>query len=210
KNVDARERIKARLERAVAEGVLSEARGRVDRVNFGPPVGFPVQFRVIRPDTKKVRDIAYRVREVTRSSPSVVDPHLEWNEQAPYVKLIVDQDRLRALGMTPQDISQSLGLLISGAPITTVRSGIEKIEVIARAIQGERLDLAHIGDLSLYSRDGVIVPLSQIAKIEYAHEEPILRRINRETVITVLADVVDGVQPPDVTKSIWPRLQSLR
>jgi multidrug efflux pump subunit AcrB len=153
KNVDARERVKARLEWAVAEGVLSEARVRVDRFNFGPPVGFPVQFRVIGPDAKKVRDIAYRVREVTRSSPSVVDPHLDWNEQAPYVRLIVDQDRVRALGMAPQDISQSLGLLISGAPITTVRSGIEKIEVIARATPGERLDLAHIGELSLYSRD---------------------------------------------------------
>ena len=210
KNVEARERVKSRLEKAVANGLLSEARVRVDRFNFGPPVGFPVQFRVIGPDTRKVRDIAYRVREAMRASPHAVDPHLDWNEQAPYLKLTVDQDRVRAFGLTPQDISQSLGLLISGAPVTTVRSGIEKIEVIARAVPGERVDLAHIGDLSVYSRDGVIVPLAQIARIDYAHEEPILRRINRDTVITVRADVVDGVQPPDVTHAIWPRLQSLR
>src|SRR4029077_901901 len=210
KDVGAPERIKARIEKAVAEGALSEARVRVDRFNFGPPVGFPVQFRVIGPDTKKVRDIAYRVRDVMRANNQVVDPHLDWNEQSPYLKLVVDQDRVRALGMTPQDISKSLSMLISGAKITTVRDGIEKVEVVARAVPSERLDLAHIGDLSLYSQNGVAVPLSQIAKVEYAHEEPILWRINRDMAITVRADVVDGVQPPDVTNAIWPKLKSLR
>src|SRR6185312_8455062 len=121
KDVEARERIKARLEKAVAGGALSEARVRVDRFNFGPPVGFPVQFRVIGPDTRKVRDIAYQVREVMRADDKVIDPHLDWNEQAPYLKLVVDQDRVRAMGLTPQDIAQSLSMLISGAPITTVR-----------------------------------------------------------------------------------------
>ncbi|HET9718343.1 MAG TPA: efflux RND transporter permease subunit [Pseudolabrys sp.] len=210
KDVEARERIKARLEKAVADGALSEARVRVDRFNFGPPVGFPVQFRVIGPDTRKVRDIAYRVREVMRSNPQVIDPHLDWNERSPYLRLVVDQDRVRALGMTPQEISKSLSMLLSGVPITTVRDGVEKIEVVARAIPSERLDLAHIGDLSLFSRNGVAVPLSQIARVEYSHEEPILWRINRDTAITVRADVVDGVQPPDITNAIWPKLQTIR
>ena len=210
KDVEARERIKARLEQAVADGALSEARVRVDRFNFGPPVGFPVQFRVIGPDTKKVRDIAYQVREVMRANDQVIDPHLDWNEQAPYLKLVVDQDRVRAMGLTPQDISQSLSMLISGLPITTVRDGIEKVAVVARAVPAERLDLAHIGDLSLYSRNGVAVPLSQIAHIEYTHEEPIMWRLNRDMAITVRSDVVDGVQPPDVTNAIWPKLQSIR
>jgi multidrug efflux pump subunit AcrB len=210
KDVDARERIKARIEKAVAEGALSEARVRVDRFNFGPPVGFPVQFRVIGPDTKKVRDIAYRVRDVMRANNQVVDPHLDWNEQSPYLKLVVDQDRVRALGMTPQDISKSLSMLISGVPITTVRDGVEKVEVVARAMPSERLDLAHIGDLSIYSKNGVAVPLSQIAKVEYSHEEPILWRINRDMAITVRADVVDGVQPPDATNAIWPKLKPIR
>jgi multidrug efflux pump len=210
KDVDARERIKARLERAVADGALSEARVRVDRFNFGPPVGFPVQFRVIGPDAKKVRDIAYRVRDVMRTNNQVIDPHLDWNEQSPYLKLVVDQDRVRALGMTPQDISKSLSMLLSGVPVTTVRDGIEKVEVVARAVPAERLDLAHIGDLSLYARNGVAVPLSQIAKVEYSHEEPILWRINRDMAITVRADVVDGVQPPDVTNAVWPELKSIR
>ncbi|MGB8068019.1 MAG: efflux RND transporter permease subunit, partial [Pseudolabrys sp.] len=210
KDVEARERIKARIEKAVADGALSEARVRVDRFNFGPPVGFPVQFRVIGPDTKKVRDIAYEVREVMRSNNQVIDPHLDWNEQTPSLKLVVDQDRVRALGMTPQDISKSLSMLLTGVPITTVRDGIEKVEVVARAVPGERLDLAHIGDLSLYSRNSIVVPLTQIAKVEYTHEEPILWRINRDMAMTVRADVVDGVQPPDVTNAIWPMLKPIR
>jgi multidrug efflux pump subunit AcrB len=210
KDVEARERIKARLEHAVADGALSEARVRVDRFNFGPPVGFPVQFRVIGPDTQKVRDIAYRVRDVMRANSQVIDPHLDWNEQAPFLKLVVDQDRVRALGMTPQDISASLSMLISGVPVTTVRDGIEKVAVVARAVPGERLDLARIADLAVYSRNGVAVPLSQIAQVEFSHEEPILWRINRDMAMTVRADVIDGVQPPDVTNAIWPKLQSIR
>jgi multidrug efflux pump len=150
------------------------------------------------------------VREVMRANDQVIDPHLDWNEQAPYLKLVVDQDRVRAMGLTPQDIAQSLSMLISGVPITTVRDGIEKVAVVARAVPGERLDLAHIDDLSLYSRNGVAVPLSQIAHVEYGHEEPILWRINRDMSITVRGDVVDGAQPPDVTNAIWPKLQSIR
>src|ERR1700722_14736196 len=210
KNVKARERIKARIEKAVGEGALTEARGRVGRFNFGPPVGFPVQFRVIGPDTRKVRDIAYQVRDVVKQNENIKDPQLDWNEQSPYLKLVVDQDRARALGLTPQDVSQALAMLISGAPVTTVRDGIEKVEVVARAVPSERLDLGHVGDLTVTSRNGVAVPLLQIAKIEYSHEEPILWRRNRDMAITVRGDVADGVQAPDVTNQIWPKLQEIR
>src|SRR6266403_5432353 len=210
KDVEARERIKARIEKAVYEGALTEARVRVDRFNFGPPVGFPVQFRVIGPDPNTVRDIAYRVRDVVKQNPNVKDPQLDWNEQSPYLKLVVDQDRARALGLTPQDVSQALSMLISGAPVTTIRDGIEKVGVVARAVPSERLDLGHVGDLTIISRNGVAVPLTQIAKIEYAHEEPIMWRRNRDMAITVRGDVVDGVQAPDVTNQIWPKLQEIR
>ncbi|CAN7465773.1 efflux RND transporter permease subunit [Bradyrhizobium sp. LjRoot220] len=210
KDVEARERIKARLEKAVGNGDLSEARVRVDRFNFGPPVGFPVQFRVIGPDPTKVRDIAYQVRDVMRQNPNALEPQLDWNEQSPYLKLVVDQDRARALGLTPQDVSQALSMLISGAPVTTIRDGIEKVGVVARAVPSERLDLGRVGDLTVTSRNGVAVPLQQIAKIEYAHEEPILWRRNRDMAITVRTDVADGVQAPDVTNQIWPKLQQIR
>jgi len=210
KDVEARERIKSKIENAAASGTLSEARVRVDRFNFGPPVGFPVQFRVIGPDPKTVREIAYKVRDVVKENPNVKDPQLDWNEQSPYLKLVVDQDRARALGLTPQDVSQALSMLISGAPVTTIRDGIEKVGVVARAVPSERLDLARVGDLTITSRNGVAVPLQQIAKIEYSHEEPIIWRRNRDMAITVRGDVVDGVQAPDVTNQIWPKLQEIR
>jgi multidrug efflux pump len=210
KGVEARERIKAKIENAVADGTLSQARVRVDRFNFGPPVGFPVQFRVIGPDTQKVREIAYQVRDIMKQNPNVTEAQLDWNEQSPYLKLVVDQDRARALGLTPQDVSQSLAMLISGVQVTTIRDGIEKVGVIARAVPSERLDLAHVGDLTITSKNGVAVPLQQIAKIEYSHEEPILWRRNRDMAITVRSDVKDGVQAPDVTNQIWPQLKDIR
>ena len=151
KDVEARERIKAKIENAVADGALTEARVRVDRFNFGPPVGFPVQFRVIGPDANKVREIAYQVRDVMRQNKSVKDVQLDWNEQSPYLKLVVDQDRARAMGLTPQDVSQALSMLISGAQVTTMRDGIEKVGVVARAVPSERLDLGRVGDLTITS-----------------------------------------------------------
>jgi multidrug efflux pump subunit AcrB len=210
RDVEARERVKKRLETAVADGALSEARVRVDRFNFGPPVGFPVQFRVMGFDPMAVRDAAYKVREIMRADPAVRDPHLDWNERTPSVRLVLDQDRARAMGLTPQDISNSLQMLISGATVTTVRDGSEKIDVVARATKSERADLGHIGDLSVTTRTGASVPVSQIAKIVYEHEDAILWRRSRDMTITVRADVADGVQPPDVSSRIYPRLAELR
>src|ERR1700746_3512392 len=210
RDVEARERIKARIENAAANGALNEARVRVDRFNFGPPVGFPVDFRVIGPDTQKVREIAYQVRDVMRENSNVKDVQLDWNEQSPYLKLVVDQDRARALGLTPQDVSQALSMLISGAPVTTVRDGIEKVGVVARRVPSVTLRLAHVGDLTIPSKNGIAVPMQQIAKIEYSHEEPILWRRNRDMAITVRSDVKDGVQAPDVTNQIWPKLAEIR
>ena len=210
KDVAARERIKAKIERAVAGGVLSEARVRVDRFNFGPPVGFPVQFRVIGRDPATVREIAYKVREVMHHDPAIRDPQLDWNERLPSVRLVLDQDRARALGVTPQDVANALQMLVSGVTVTTVRDGIEKVDVVARAIPAERADLGHVGDLNVISKSGASVPVSQIAQITYEHEDAILWRRSRDTAITVRSDIVDKVQAPDVTTRIWPQLAAIR
>lgn len=210
RDVEARERLKTRLEASVAEGHLTQGRIRVDRFNFGPPVGFPVQFRVVGPDPLQVRDIAYKVRDVVRGNDKTVDVNLDWNEMSPSVRLVVDQERARALGLNVQDVAQTLQTLISGVTVTTLRDGTEKVGIVARAVASERLDLGHIGDLTIVSRGGIPVPVSQVARLEYTHEEPILWRRNRDMAITVRADVVDGVQPPDVTNAIWPALGSLR
>jgi len=210
KDLQARERLKKKLDDAVASGALSQARVRVDRFNFGPPVGFPVQFRVIGDDPEKVRDIAYQVRDVMRTDEAIVDPHLNWNEQSPSVKLVIDQDRARLLGLTPQDVAMRLKMLISGVAITTVRDGIDQVDVVARAVAAERGDLGRLGDMVIYSNGGLPIQVSQIARIEYQHEEPIFWRRNRDMTITVRADVKDGVQAPDVTTRLWPKLEEIR
>ena len=210
KDAQARERVKQRLENAIADGALSEARIRIDRFNFGPPVGFPVQFRVIGLDPAELRSIAYRVRDAMRLDPAVRDPHLDWNEKTPSVRLVLDQDRARAMGLTPQDLANTLQMLVSGVSVTTIRDGIDKVDVVARAVKDERADLGHIGDLAVTTRAGVAVPVSQVAKVVYEHEDAILWRRSRDTTIVVRSDVVDGVQPPDVSQRLWVRLADIR
>ena len=112
----------------------------------------------------------------------------------------MDQDRARALGLTPQDVAQNLQTLITGFTVTQYREGIENIAVVARAIPSERLELGKLPTLTIATRNGVPVPLSQIARLNYEYEEPILWRRNRDIVLTVRGDIVDGVQPPDVSK----------
>lgn len=210
KDVAARERIKARLEGAIREGALSAARVRVDRFNFGPPVGFPVQFRAVGNDPAEVRKIAYQVRETMLKNRKVIDPHLDWNELMPSIRLVVDQDRARSFGLDPSAIAQSLQTLISGVTVTTVRDGTEQVQVVARAVPGERLDPKKLGDFTLTARNGVPVPLSQVARIAYDYEEPILWRRSRDMSITIRADIIDGVQAPDVTMEIWNALKPVR
>jgi multidrug efflux pump len=210
KDLKGRERVKARLERALADGALPEARTRVDRFVFGPPVGYPVQFRVMGPDPLKVRDIAEQVRLVMAQNHKLVDPHLDWSEQVKSVRLEVNQDRARALGLTPQDVAQSLQTLLTGFTVTQYREGIESIDVVARAVPSERLDLDRLSELTIATRNGVAVPLSQIARLNYQYEEPILWRRNRDLVLTVRGDIIDGVQAPDVSNEVLPKLKPIQ
>jgi multidrug efflux pump subunit AcrB len=210
RDLDARERVKARLDKAIADGALPQARVRVDRFVFGPPVGFPVQFRVVGPDPLKVREIAEQVRAVMAQNAKVVDPHLNWTEQEKSIRLEVDQDRARALGLTPQDVSQTLQTLLSGYTVTQYREGIEHIDVVARAVPAERLELGRLPTLTVTTRNGVAVPLSQIARLHYEYEDPILWRRNRDLVITVRGDIVDNVQAPDVTNEVLPKLDAIK
>ncbi|HWM47760.1 MAG TPA: efflux RND transporter permease subunit [Xanthobacteraceae bacterium] len=209
KDLEARERVKARLDKAIADGALTEARARVDRFVFGPPVGFPVQFRVVGPDPMKVRDIAERVRKEMAANLKIVDAHLNWTEQVKSIRLEVDQDRARALGLTPLDVAQMMQTWLKGYTITQYREGIERIDVVARAVPSERLELGQLPTLTVTTRNGIAVPLSQIARLNYEFEEPILWRRNRDIVMTVRGDIVDNVQAPDVSNEIRPKLQPI-
>src|SRR5881397_158444 len=158
----------------------------------------------------KVRTIAEEVWRVMAANRKIIDPHLNWGEQVKSVRLEVDQDRARALGLTPQDVAQTLQTLLTGFTVTQYREGIEHVDVVARAVPAERLELDRLPSLTVATRNGVAVPLSQIARLNYEYEEPILWRRNRDMVLTVRGDVVDHVQAPDVSKAVEPRLQSIK
>ena len=161
---------------------------------------------MIGPDAQQVREIAWKVRDTMRRNSNVVEPHLDWNERSPAITLEVDQERARALGLTPEDMAATLQTLLTGTTVTTVRDGREQVDVVARAVPTERLALGRIEDLSILTRSGVPVPLAQVAKVGFGHEDPILWRRNRDMAITVRSDIVDGVQAPDVTAQILPAL----
>jgi multidrug efflux pump subunit AcrB len=145
-----------------------------------------------------------------RRNPQTVDVHLDWNEMSPSVRLVVDQERARALGLNVQDVAQTLQTLLSGIPVTNVREGIEKVGVVARAVAPERLDLGRIGDLTIVSRGGVPVPVSRWRVSNTRTRSRSSGGANRDMAITVRSDVIDGVQPPDVTNAIWPTLKSVQ
>ncbi len=210
KDMQARERLKVKVDAAVAKGAVPEARVRTDRFAFGPPVGFPIQFRVIGSDPQTVRAIAYQVRDIARTNRDMIDPQLDWDGQMPSVKLVLDQDRVRALGLDPQTVSQSLQALVTGYPVTTVRDRTEKVGVVARAIASQRGELGSIEDLTIMAPNGVPVPVSQVARIERGFEDAILWRRARDLTMIVRGDLRDGVQAPDVSKRIWADLADLR
>jgi multidrug efflux pump len=205
-----REHVRARLMELFAEGeALPDVNARVTRLEFGPPVGFPVQFRVIGPDKAQVREIAYRVRDTVRRSTLVRDTQLDWNEQVRSVQVRVDQDKARLLGLSSADIQGLVQTMLDGAPVTQIRRGEELVDVVVRATPEERKSVGQIGDLQVFTRSGVTVPLSQLARVEPAFEEPVLWRRNRDMALTVRSDVVDGVQGPYATAQIRPSLQPI-
>ncbi|MEO6276779.1 efflux RND transporter permease subunit, partial [Roseateles sp.] len=208
--IEQRERVRARLlELFAKDEALPDAQARVTRLEFGPPVGFPVQFRVIGPDKAQVREIAYRVRETVRQSALVRDTQLDWNEQVRSVQVHVDQDKARLLGLSSADIQGLVQTTLDGAPVTQIRRGEELVDVVVRATPEERRNIGQLGDLQVFTRSGVSVPLSQMARVEPSFEEPVLWRRNRDMALTVRSDVLDGVQGPYATAQIRPSLQPI-
>lgn len=211
KGTESRERLRNKLLDIFASEVqFPDVRGRVSRLDFGPPVGFPVQFRVVGPDLEKSREIAEKIRDVIRNHPAIIDSQLDWEGKARVVRLDVDQDRARLLGLNPTEISNTLQTLLSGVTVSQLREGIETIDVVARAEANERLSLDGIPDLNLINLGGRNIPLSQVARVRYEFEEAMVRRRNREALVTVKADVIDGYQPPDVTNALLPKLRDIR
>jgi len=206
----ARDALKKKLRSHIAQGAFPEARVRVKQFVFGPPVPFPVLFRVMGPDPDELRRIAGDARAIMAENPNLRDVHLDWGERTPSQRLALDQERLRLLGLTPQDSALQLQAILNGAPTTQMRDGIRSVDVVVRAPGSERHSLENLANVALTTRDGRSIPLSQLTHFESRMEDPLLKRYNREPYISVQGDVVDGVQPPDVTAQILPRLEKLK
>ncbi len=208
KDTEARERVRSRLMASVGEQ-FPHAWVRITRLELGPPVGFPVQFRVVGPDTQKVREIAREVEAVVASSPKVRDVQLDWNDPVRTLKVDLDQDKARALGLAPADVALVTQTVMNGATLSHLREHEDLIDIVGRAVPNERLDLDTLQDVNLFTRQGTVVPLSQVARVSYELEEPVLWRRNRDMAITVRADVRDGEQGVSATQSIIPQLKDI-
>jgi multidrug efflux pump subunit AcrB len=208
KDTEARERVRSRLMASVNEQ-FPQAWIRITRLELGPPVGFPVQFRVVGPDTQKVREIAREVEAVVASSSKVRDVQLDWNDPVRTLRVDLDQDKARALGLAPADVALVTQVVMNGATLSHLREHEDLVDIVARAVPSERLDLDTVKDVNLYTRAGTVVPLSQVARVRYELEEPVLWRRNRDMAITVRADVKDGEQGVSVTQEIRPQLEPI-
>ncbi|MDE1145855.1 MAG: efflux RND transporter permease subunit [Azospirillaceae bacterium] len=202
----ARDRLKLNLRQAIADGLVPEARVRVSQLVFGPPSRFPVMFRVMGPDVDTLRGIADQVQAVMRANPDTRQVNQDWGERAPTLHFVLDQDRLRLIGLNPSDAAQQLQFLLTGAPVTQVREDIRVVQVTARSAGPNRLDPARLADMTLTSADGRLVPLSQIGHVEVRAEDPILRRRDRVPTVTVQCDIDDALQPPPVSMAIQQAL----
>ncbi|RNF81932.1 efflux RND transporter permease subunit [Montanilutibacter psychrotolerans] len=187
-----------------------ELQMRVTRLENGPPVGYPVQFRVSGEHIDQVRKLAYQVRETVRKNGHVANVNLDWDEPNKVVRLRVDQERARALGVSSAQLATFLTGSLSGNHASTYREGNELIEVLLRGPEQERAQLDMLGSLMVPTTNGRSIPLNQIATLEYGFEEGIIWHRDRKPTMTVRADIYDGTQPASVMAEISPTLDAIR
>ncbi len=207
--IEAREKVVAELDQLFKEH-FEAVRARVQRLQNGPPVAYPVMFRVLGEDPQKVREVAEQVRQVFKADPDTRDINFDWNELAKSVRLEVDQAKARALGVDSQILGNALQTILSGVVVTQYREGTETIDVVARAVAAERLSVDGLESIHFRTATGGIVSLAQLATLHFELEEPILWRRNKELLMTVRAGVADGVQGPDVATRLDQALEPVR
>jgi multidrug efflux pump len=208
KGLKERDQVRARLERALAQQ-LPAAVARVYPLELGPPVGWPVKYRVSGPDLARVHEIALQVSERMAAVTGLRHINFDWAEPARVMRVHIDQDQARQLGLSSQDVSLALNGIVSGATITQVRDSIYLIDVDMRAEHTQRTSLESIRSLQIPLRDGSVVPLRQIASFEYTQEYPIIWRRDRVPTLTVQADVAPGLLPATAVKAVQPSIDKL-
>ena len=209
KSIEERERLRSWLI-ATLDEQFPDLRGRVTRLENGPPVGYPVQFRVTGEHIEKVRALAREVAAKVRENPHVVNVHLDWEEPSKAVYLNIDQDRARALGVSTSHLSSFLQSSLTGSNVSQYREDNELIEIVLRGTEQERRELGNLASLALPTDNGQSVALSQVATLEYGFEEGVIWHRNRLPTVTVRADIYDNTQPATLTHQILPTLQQIK
>ncbi|MDZ5740076.1 efflux RND transporter permease subunit [Pseudomonas asiatica] len=209
KSMEDRERLRSWLI-STMDQQFPDLRARVTRLENGPPVGYPVQFRVTGEHIEKARALAREVADKVRQNPHVVNVHLDWEEPSKAVFLEIDQDRARALGVSTAHLSSFLQSSLTGTTVSQYREDNELIEILLRGTRQERSELGNLGSLALPTDNGQSVALSQVATLEYGFEEGIIWHRNRLPTVTVRADIYDKEQPATLVKQIEPTLRDIR
>jgi multidrug efflux pump len=208
-SVESREALRSWLIERLRED-FSNLRGRVTRLENGPPVGYPVQFRVTGEHIDVVRALARKVAARVRQNPHVVNVHLDWQEPSKVVWLNVDQDRARALGVSTAELSAFLRRTFVGSSVSQFREDNELIEILLRGTDQERSDLSLLPSLAIPTQSGRSVALSQVATLEYGFEEGVIWHRSRLPTVTVRADIYDEQQPATLVAQISPTLDDIR
>lgn len=208
-SLDDRDEIRRNLSEQIRL-LLPEARTRVALLENGPPVGYPLQLRISGEDLGLVREWAQKVAAKVSDNPNLTNVHLDWGEPSKVIKLEIDQDRARQLGVSSLDISNFLSSAISGASVNQFREKRELIEIRMRGDEAERVDVGSLSSLAVPTTSGGTVPLAQIAKIEYGFEEGLIWHRNRLPTITVRADIRTALQPATVVNELQVPFAELR
>ena len=208
KDVPARERLREKLEKVLANEFPNLV-SRVSTLELGPPVGWPVQYRISGPEIAQVRDIALKLAQVVAKNPQVVHVNFDWFEPARQVRIRIDQNEARLLGLSSQVLASVLNTVISGSPITQVRDDIYLVDVVMRATDEQRISLDTLRSIQVPLPNGRTVPLSQFATFSYDQEQPLVWRRDRVPTLTVQADVRPGVLPETVVDALAPSIAEL-
>ena len=209
RGLEARERLR-RLLPAILAAEFSDVRARFTVLPNGPPVAYQVQFRVLGADLTQVRQIADQVKDVLRADERMLGVNDNWNEPVKALRLEVDQDKARALGVTSQSIAQASRTVLSGSTVGQYREGDKLVDIVLRQPLEERNAITDIGNAYLPTASGRAIPLTQIARIGFTWEPGVLWREGRKYAITVQGDVIEGVQGPSVTATVWAQLADVR
>ncbi len=208
KGLEQRERVKAKLEQSLATEFPNVV-GRVYPLELGPPVGWPIQYRVSGREPDEVRKIASRLAELVGSARGAVNVNYNWMQPGRTIKIRIDQDQARLLGLSSQEVALAVNAVVSGVTATEMRSGIWLDDVVVRADAAQRRSLSTIRTLQVPLPNGKTVPLSQIASVEYGQEFPIVWRRDRLPTVTVQADLAPGTQAATVVQELAPQIAAV-